>query len=132
MPPPLRFGLAVLALGLAATQAQAATLVVATDHDPDSLDPAYAYASESWQVLVNAGEGLVAYRRAGGAAGSQVVPALAASMPTISRGGRRLEFRLRNDARFGREPTGRCARATSRRASSACSWFHPPGAGCSG
>ncbi len=106
----------MLALGLAAAQAQAATLVVATDHDPDSLDPAYAYASESWQVLVNAGEGLVAYRRAGGAAGSQVVPALAASMPTISRGGRRLEFRLRNDARFG-PPANRPVRPSDVKAS---------------
>ena len=104
------------ALGVAAGPAQGATLVVATDHDPDSLDPAYAYASESWQVLVNAGEGLLAYRRAGGAAGSQVVPALAASMPVVSDGGRRLRFTLRADARFG-PPANRRVRPSDVKAS---------------
>ena len=76
-------------------------MTVAAEDDPDSLDPALAYAPESWQVLVNAGEGLVAYRREPGPAGAEVVPALAAAMPAVSDGGRRLVFRLRHDARFG-------------------------------
>lgn len=107
----------VLAL-LAATAgtAQAATLVVATDRDPDSLDPAYAYASESWQVLVNAGEGLVAYRRTGGVAGTEVVPALAAAMPAVGDGGRTLTFTLRRDARFG-PPANRAVRPSDVKAS---------------
>ena len=104
------------ALGVAAGPAQGATMVVTTDHDPDSLDPAYAYASESWQVLVNAGEGLLAYRRTGGQAGSEVVPALAESMPTISDGGTHLEFTLRGDARFG-PPANRPVRPSDVKAS---------------
>ncbi len=94
----------------------AATLVVAGESDPDSLDPALAYAPESWQVLVNAGEGLVAFRRSAGAAGSRVAPALAASLPRISAGGRRLTFRLRNGARFG-PPANRPVRASDVKAS---------------
>ena len=116
MPSILRWSLLVAALGLAAGQAHAATLVVATDRDPDSLDPAFAYASESWQVLVNAGEGLVAYRRAGGAAGTEVVPGLAESMPVVSDGGRRLTFTLRRDARFG-PPANRTVRPSDVKAS---------------
>jgi peptide/nickel transport system substrate-binding protein len=116
VPTKLRWVLTALALGLAAGHAQAATLVVATDRDPDSLDPAFAYASESWQVLVNAGEGLVAYRRAGGTAGAQVVPGLARSMPAVSDGGRRLTFTLRRDARFG-PPANRAVRPSDVKAS---------------
>ncbi len=116
MPTKLRWALTALALGLAAGHAQAATLVVATDRDPDSLDPAFAYASESWQVLVNAGEGLVAYRRAGGTAGTQVVPGLAEAMPAVSNGGRRLTFTLRRDARFG-PPANRAVRPSDVKAS---------------
>ena len=76
-------------------------MTVAAEDDPDSLDPALAYAPESWQVLVNAGEGLVAYRREPGPAGAEIAPALAAALPAVSDGGRRLVFRLRDDARFG-------------------------------
>lgn len=112
----LRVSLLVAALGAMSAQAQAATLVVATDRDPDSLDPALAYASESWQVLVNAGEGLVAYRRTGGAAGTEVVPALAEAMPVVSDGGRRLTFTLRRDARFG-PPENRPVRPSDVKAS---------------
>jgi peptide/nickel transport system substrate-binding protein len=92
----------VVALTLAvAAPAAAATMTVAAGDDPESLDPARAYAPESWQILANAGEGLVAYRREAGAAGAEVVPALAAGPPRVSAGGRRLVFRLRDDARFG-------------------------------
>ena len=52
-------------------------------------------------MLANAGEGLVGYRREAGAAGAEVAPALAAAPPAVSDGGRRLVFRLRDDARFG-------------------------------
>ena len=108
--------LLVAALGAVASPAAGATLVVASGADPDSLDPALAYAPESWQVLVNAGEGLVAFRRAGGVAGAEVVPALAARMPVVGDGGRSLTFTLRPDARFG-PPANRSVRASDVKAS---------------
>ncbi|MGD9694381.1 MAG: ABC transporter substrate-binding protein [Thermoleophilia bacterium] len=93
---------AALAIPLAASvPAVAGTLVVTGDQNPDSLDPALAYAPGAWQILVNAGEGLVAYRHAPSTAGSEVVPALATAMPKVLSGGRRLVFRLRPGARFG-------------------------------
>jgi peptide/nickel transport system substrate-binding protein len=99
-----------------APSASAGTLVVAAEGDPDSLDPALAYDTESWQVLVNAGEGLLAYRRAPGEAGARVMPALARAMPSVSADGRRLTFRLRRDARFG-PPADRPVRPTDVKAS---------------
>ena len=90
----------VAVLAASAAPAGAATLVVASEDGPDSLDPALAYRSDAWQVLANCGEGLVAYRRAAGRPGAEVVPALAQAMPRVSEGGRRLVFTLRPDARF--------------------------------
>lgn len=112
---PSAAALAALACALPAPAA-GATLVVAAGDDPDSLDPALAYDGESWQVLVNAGEGLLAYRHAPGAAGAAVVPALARALPAVSGDGRRLVFRLRRDARFG-PPADRPVRASDVKAS---------------
>lgn len=112
---PHAVALAALALALPATAA-AGTLVVAADEGPDSLDPAMAYGGDSWQALANTGEGLVAHRRVAGAAGTEVVPALAATMPAVSDDGRRLVFRLRRDARFG-PPASRPVRPSDLKAS---------------
>ncbi|MGE3140020.1 MAG: ABC transporter substrate-binding protein [Thermoleophilia bacterium] len=106
---------AALACALPAA-ASAGTLTVAAEAEPESLDPALAYSTESWQVLVNAGEGLLAYRRAGGAAGTRVAPALATAMPAVSADGRRLTFTLRRDARFG-PPANRAVRPSDVKAS---------------
>lgn len=67
---------------------------------PDSLDPAFAYSSRSWQILVNTGAGLLTFRRKGGRAGATLVPDLAGALPSVSNGGRRYVFRLRPGARF--------------------------------
>ncbi len=107
---------AAVLVGVGAAPGLGATLVVAGGADPDSLDPALAYAPESWQVLANAGEGLVAYRRSAGAAGARVVPALASSMPAVTDGGRRLSFTLRPSARFG-PPANRAVRPSDVKAS---------------
>jgi peptide/nickel transport system substrate-binding protein len=112
----LRAAIVLAVLAAAAAPAAAATLTVAGEDDPDSLDPALAYAPESWQVLVNAGEGLLGYRRESGAAGAEVVPALAAAPPAVSDRGRRLVFRLRGDARFG-PPESRPVRPSDVKAS---------------
>lgn len=112
----MRAALAVVLLTAAASPAAGATMTVASEADPDSLDPAMAYAPESWQVLVNAGEGLVAYRREAGAAGAEVAPALAAALPQVSGDGRALVFRLREDARFG-PPESRPVRPSDVKAS---------------
>jgi ABC-type transport system substrate-binding protein/class 3 adenylate cyclase len=64
------------------------------------FDPAVAPYQDHWQMLSMISDGLVTYRKAGGAAGLQVVPDLAVSMPTISDGGRTYTFELRKGIRY--------------------------------
>ena len=49
---------------------------------PDFIDPALAYASQSWAVLAMTNDGLVGFRKVGGIEGVQLVPDLAAALPT--------------------------------------------------
>ena len=66
----------------------------------DSLDPALAYASGSWGVLTMTNDGLVGFRRASGSDGTQVVPDLAASVPTPTDGGTTYRFQLRRGVHY--------------------------------
>lgn len=64
------------------------------------FDPAVAPYQDHWQMLSMITDGLITYRKAGGAAGLQVVPDLAVSMPTISDGGLTYTFQLRTGIRY--------------------------------
>ena len=85
-PWPSRIGATLVAVAalLAGGQAASADTVlrVGAAGDPDSLDPARAYARESLQVLANTGGGLVSFRREAGRAGAEIVPMLAREIPT--------------------------------------------------
>ena len=63
-------------------------------------DPAVAPYQDHFQLISMTSDGLVTYRKAGGAAGLQVVPDLAVAMPTISDGGRAYTFQLRKGIRL--------------------------------
>lgn len=68
---------------------------------PFMLDPAVGgFDGSSMPVLGLTHDGLLGYRRGGGAAASRLVPELAAAMPQVSAGGRRLRFRLRRGLRY--------------------------------
>jgi YVTN family beta-propeller protein len=77
------------------------------------VDPVFA-APTPEQPLDLVYDGLVAYRRVGGPAGSTLVPDLALSLPTPTDEGRTYVFRLRPGVRFS---NGRPVRATDVRAS---------------
>ena len=77
------------------------------------VDPVFAPPSPA-QPLDLVYDGLVAYRRVGGPAGSTLVPDLARAIPSPTDGGRTYVFRLRRDVRFS---TGRPVRASDVRAS---------------
>ncbi len=64
------------------------------------MDPALAYAPLSWQVLYATCAKLLNYPDRGGAAGSQLVPEVAQSLPTISDDGRTYTFTIRKGFRF--------------------------------
>src|SRR6266566_235799 len=60
------------------------TLLAGIPANPDHLDGALSATTEGWEILEATNDGLLTFRRAGGGAGSQVVPDLATAMPKIS------------------------------------------------
>jgi peptide/nickel transport system substrate-binding protein len=90
--------------------------MVAAEGNPDFLDPGFAYTPESWQILANTGNGLLAFRRESGVRGAEVVPDLARELPDVSADGRTLTFTLRKGVRFG-PPANREIRASDVKAS---------------
>jgi peptide/nickel transport system substrate-binding protein len=71
-----------------------------TSDQPDFIDPALAYFPASWSILSMTNDGLVAFRRVGGAEGAQLVPDLAMSLPAASGGGTTYTFQLRPGIRY--------------------------------
>jgi peptide/nickel transport system substrate-binding protein len=67
---------------------------------PDFIDPALAYANSSWAVLQVTNDGLVGFRKVGGAQGTQLVPDLAVSLPILTDSGRTYTFQLRPRLRY--------------------------------
>jgi len=71
------------------------------------VDPALAYATSIWQILITTNDGLVAYRRVGGPDGATIVPDLATSVPVPTDGGRTYTFQLRPNIRYSNgQPVG--------------------------
>ena len=66
----------------------------------DSIDPAIADTTDSVPLLGNAYDGLTALRRTGGAAGTQLLPDLAAALPRPTESGTSYTFRLRPGIRY--------------------------------
>ncbi|HEY7198057.1 MAG TPA: ABC transporter substrate-binding protein [Gaiellaceae bacterium] len=66
----------------------------------ESLDPAVAYSTPDWSVLSITNDGLVGFRRVGGATGSLLVPDLATAIPEPTDGGRIYRFVLRRGLRY--------------------------------
>jgi peptide/nickel transport system substrate-binding protein len=64
------------------------------------LDPGSAHSSTTFPLLHLTNDGLMAFRQAGGAAGSEVVPDLAVAPPVVSDGGKTYTFRLRRGIRY--------------------------------
>jgi ABC-type transport system substrate-binding protein len=102
-----RLGLAVvLACCLGpASSAAASTLVVDDSGDIDSVDPALAYQNTSWQIEYATCLKLLNSADADGAAGSQLVPDAATSLPAVSADGLTYTFTVRSGMRFS-PPSG--------------------------
>ena len=66
----------------------------------DPFDPAVAPYGQHWQMLAMTNDGLLTYRKTGGAAGLEVVPDLAVSLPAISDRGHTYTFQLRKGIRY--------------------------------
>lgn len=85
------------------------SVLVGMARAPDSLDPARASNAEALQALLTAYTPPMIYRRAAGAAGTQVVPGLADAAPSPSSDSTTFRFRFRDGLRYG---DGRALRAS--------------------
>jgi YVTN family beta-propeller protein len=106
----------ILYLGLVPSGAShvGGTLRVALPHDPPQVDPGNAYTLNSWSVLAMTNDGLLGWKRAGGQAGTELVPDLAVSLPSISDDRRTYTFQLRRGIRYS---DGRLVKASDFRQS---------------
>src|SRR2546430_9577160 len=68
-------------------------------------DPAQNYTLQEWQLLIDTHDGLVQFKRVGGAAGTKLVPDLATSIPQPTNGGKTRPFHNRPGAKFSECPT---------------------------
>jgi ABC-type transport system substrate-binding protein len=68
--------------------------------DTDFVDPALAYYQISWQFEYATCAKLLNYPDRAGAAGSQIVPEVAASLPTVSPDGKTYTFTIRKGFKF--------------------------------
>src|SRR6266566_5152607 len=72
---------------------------------PGSPDPQINYTLQEWQMLIMTHDGLTAFKKAGGLAGTQVVPDLATTIPNPTEGGKTYVFTLRRGIKFSDETT---------------------------
>ena len=72
------------------------TVIIGTTDEVDGLDSGHAYAVHDWEILKNTGESLLGYVPGT----SELVPALAADMPTVSDDGLTYTFTLREGVQF--------------------------------
>ncbi|HEX7244864.1 MAG TPA: ABC transporter substrate-binding protein [Solirubrobacterales bacterium] len=94
---------ASIALGLSAcggSGKEGGTLTGSYASFPDYLDPALSYSQEGWTAMYDTYLPLLTYKRANGEEGSQVVPALAESMPKVTNGGKTYELTLRKGLKY--------------------------------
>lgn len=87
------------------------TLTAAFHDEFDTLDPAIGYNPFAWTGEHAIFNGLLGYANLPGKRGTQLVPDLATSLPSISHGGRIYTFRLRSDVRFA-PPVNRAVTAS--------------------
>lgn len=80
------------------------TLRVTVPSPSPTLDPQMAYSSAYLQIFASAYDGLLAYRRATGAKGLEIVPDLAEALPVVSKDGLTWTLRLRSGIRFSNGP----------------------------
>jgi len=101
-----------------AAGAKGGTLTTLANAAPSgSPDPQVNYTLQEWQFLIITHDGLVGFKRAGGAEGTKIVPDLATAVPTPTDNGRTYQFTLRPGIKFsnGKVVTGEDVKATFER-----------------
>lgn len=75
------------------------TITLLAPADPGSVDPAINYGT-FWAQLIVTNDGLVAFKKAAGTAGNEIVPDLATEVPKPTDGGRTYVFNLRKGIKY--------------------------------
>lgn len=75
------------------------TMLIVTESNPGTVDTAINYGT-AWAEIVVSYDGLTAYQRVGGAAGTKLVPDLATALPIPTHGGLTYTFHVRRNIRF--------------------------------
>ncbi|MEX1141720.1 MAG: ABC transporter substrate-binding protein [Thermoleophilaceae bacterium] len=83
-----------------ATGGGGGSIEIAQTSQPDALDPAIAYTSNSWEPLWVVYTPPLTYRHAEGEEGSELIPGVAEAMPEISDGGRTYRFTVREGLEY--------------------------------
>lgn len=78
---------------------QGGTMVALTESNPGTVDTAINYGT-AWAEIVASYDGLTAYQKVGGAAGTRLVPDLATKLPVPTNGGLTYTFRVRRNIRY--------------------------------
>ncbi len=76
------------------------SITIAQTSQPDSLDPALAYTSNSWEPLWLVYTPPLTYRHAEGEEGSELIPGIAEALPDISDGGKTYSFTVRANLEY--------------------------------
>lgn len=79
---------------------QGGAITVAQGSQPDALDPAIAYTSNSWEALWLVYTGPLTYKRAEGTEGAELIPGVATDLPEVSDDGRTYSFTVRDGLRY--------------------------------
>jgi peptide/nickel transport system substrate-binding protein len=104
--------------GAEAAGARGGTLITRANAAPaGSPDPQVNYTAQEWQFLIMSHDGLVGFKRAGGAEGSKLVADLATEVPQPTDNGTTYTFTLRPNIKFsdGKTVTAADVKATFER-----------------
>jgi peptide/nickel transport system substrate-binding protein len=76
------------------------SITIAQTSQPDSLDPALAYTSNSWEPLWVVYTPPLTYRHAEGQEGTELIPGVAQALPEISADGKTYRFTIRDGLKY--------------------------------
>ena len=76
------------------------TFTILANSNWGTADPAKNYTLQEWQLLILTHDGLVGFKRAGGAEGTKIVPDLATEVPQPQDGGKTWTFTLRPGIKY--------------------------------
>jgi peptide/nickel transport system substrate-binding protein len=79
---------------------QGGTITIAQGSQPDALDPALAYTTNSWEPLWLVYTPPLTYRHAEGTEGAELIPGAAEALPEISADGKTYSFKIRKGLEY--------------------------------